>query len=229
MNTFTLSRFAPALAGKVVIPEDARFDEARRAWNLAVDQEPAAVVFPESAPDVAAAVRLAVEAGQRIAAQGTGHGAATLGPLGDTILVKTERMRGLAIDPVERIARAEAGKGIPMPLTEARTVDDVQLGPIAFWAQPLEERNRAFAALRDRCNSSDKAGLIRAIFEHRVPSQPSAASHTSSARQPLIRPRPFPHRVPVRRPVQGHLVRRSSAPASTPPPNFRHMNAGDQG
>jgi FAD binding domain len=111
MNTFTQrqSGFGPALAGKVVIPGDAGFDEARRAWNLAVDQEPAAVVFPESAHDVAAAVRLAVEAGQRIAAQGTGHGAATLGPLGDTILVKTERMRGLSIDPVERIARAEAG------------------------------------------------------------------------------------------------------------------------
>jgi hypothetical protein len=109
MNTFTQSRFSPALAGKIVIPGDARFDEARRAWNLAVDQGPAAVVFPESAPDVAAAVRLAVEAGQRIAAQGTGHGAATLGPLEDTILVKTERMRGLSVDPVERIARAEAG------------------------------------------------------------------------------------------------------------------------
>jgi hypothetical protein len=111
MNTFThpQSRFAPALAGKIVIPEDARFDEARRAWNLAVDQEPAAVVFPEAAQDVAAAVRLAVEAGQRIAAQGTGHGAATLGPLGDTILVKTERMRGISVDPVERIARVEAG------------------------------------------------------------------------------------------------------------------------
>jgi hypothetical protein len=111
MKTFThrQSGIAPALAGKIVIPEDAGFDEARRAWNLAVDQEPAAVVLPESASDVAAAVRLAVEAGRRIAAQGTGHGAATLGPLGDTILVKTERMRGLSIDPVERIARAEAG------------------------------------------------------------------------------------------------------------------------
>jgi hypothetical protein len=111
MSTFTFrqSRFAPALAGKVVMPEDAGFDEARRAWNLAVEQEPAAVVFPESARDVAAAVRLAIEAGQRVTAQGTGHGAAALGPLGGTILVKTERMRGLAIDPVERIARAEAG------------------------------------------------------------------------------------------------------------------------
>jgi FAD/FMN-containing dehydrogenase len=92
-----------------VTPDDALFDEARRAWNLVFDQEPAAVVFPESAQDLTDAVLFAAESGQRIAAQGTGHGAATLGPLDDTILIKTERMRGLTIDPVERIARAEAG------------------------------------------------------------------------------------------------------------------------
>ena len=114
MNPFTQatrrpSRLVPALAGKTVMPQDARFDQARRAWNLAVDQQPAAVIFPETAEDVAVAVRFAAERGQRVAAQGTGHGAATLGPLNDTILVKTERMRGLTIDPVERVARAEAG------------------------------------------------------------------------------------------------------------------------
>jgi FAD/FMN-containing dehydrogenase len=111
MNAFTKPARRPShLAhGKMVMPQDARFDEARRAWNLAVDQEPAAVVFPESAHDVMDAVLLAAERGQRIAAQGTGHGAAPLGPLGDTILVKTERMRGLTIDPVERVARAQAG------------------------------------------------------------------------------------------------------------------------
>jgi hypothetical protein len=42
MNTSTQGRFAPALAGKIVTLGDARFDEARRAWNLAVDQQPAA-------------------------------------------------------------------------------------------------------------------------------------------------------------------------------------------
>ncbi len=38
-----------------------------------------------------------------------------------------------------------------MPLHEALTVDDIQLGTMAFWAQPLDERDRAFAALRERC------------------------------------------------------------------------------
>jgi hypothetical protein len=35
------------------MPEHAHFDEARRAWNLAIDQRPAAVVFPEAPQDVA--------------------------------------------------------------------------------------------------------------------------------------------------------------------------------
>ena len=103
------SRLTSALEGKVVIPEDARFDKARRAWNLAIDQRPAAVAFPESPQDVAAAVEFAREFGLRVAAQGTGHNAGPLGSLEDTILLKTERMRGVSIDPARRTARVEAG------------------------------------------------------------------------------------------------------------------------
>jgi hypothetical protein len=98
-----------SLDGKMVLPSDQRFDGARRAWNLAVDQRPAAVVFPESAAEVAAAVGYAAKRGLRIAAQGTGHNAGPLGALTDTVLLRTDRMRGIWIDPVARTARAEAG------------------------------------------------------------------------------------------------------------------------
>ena len=98
-----------SLDGKVVLPGDGRFDEARRAWNLAIDQRPAAVIFPASPAVVAAAVGWAAERGLRVAAQGTGHNAGPLGSLADTVLLRTERMRGIQIDPVARTARAEAG------------------------------------------------------------------------------------------------------------------------
>jgi hypothetical protein len=93
----------------VVLPEHASFDQARRAWNLGIDQRPSSVVFPESPQDVAAGVLFARESGRRIAAQGTGHNAAPLGSLEDTILLKTERMRGVTIDPVARSVRVESG------------------------------------------------------------------------------------------------------------------------
>jgi FAD/FMN-containing dehydrogenase len=95
--------------GEVVTPGDAAWDEARRAWNLTVDQQPTAVAIPESVADVRQIVDFAREEGLRVAPQGTGHGAAALGSLEETILVKLHRLRGVEIDPERRSARVEAG------------------------------------------------------------------------------------------------------------------------
>jgi UDP-N-acetylenolpyruvoylglucosamine reductase len=97
------------LDGDVVGPGDPDWDDARLAWNLAVDQRPAAVAIPTSAEDVAAVVAFARAEGLRVAPQGTGHNAGAIGDLANTILLKTHRMRGVTIDPEARVARAEAG------------------------------------------------------------------------------------------------------------------------
>jgi FAD/FMN-containing dehydrogenase len=100
---------ADRLPGRVWMPGDDGWDDARQAWNLTVDQNPVAVVFPETADDVVEAVRLARVAGLRVAPQATGHNAPPLGPLDDAILLRTGRMRAVAVDPAARRARAEAG------------------------------------------------------------------------------------------------------------------------
>ncbi|HEX5929702.1 MAG TPA: FAD-binding oxidoreductase [Solirubrobacterales bacterium] len=98
-----------SIAGRVATPSDPDWDEARAAWNLAADQRPVAVALVESADDVAAVVSFAAEHDLRVAGQSTGHGAVPLPPLDETVLIKTERMRGIEIDPEERGARVEAG------------------------------------------------------------------------------------------------------------------------
>src|SRR5580692_6090981 len=98
-----------SIAGDVFVPGEDGYDHARQAWNLFVDQRPAAVVFAESAADVARTVKFARAQGRRIAPQGTGHGSPSLEPLEDAILLKTARMRGVEIDPATRTARVEAG------------------------------------------------------------------------------------------------------------------------
>jgi len=98
-----------SIAGHIATPDDPDWDEARAAWNLGADQRPDAVALVEGAADVAATIRFASENGLRVAAQGTGHGAAPLAPLDEAILVKTERMRGVEVDPAARTARVEAG------------------------------------------------------------------------------------------------------------------------
>lgn len=96
--------------GEVVLPGDEAWDVARRAWNLAVDQQPAAVVFPAGADDVTAVVEHAVRRGLRIAVQGTGHGAAARGgDLRATLLLNMARLTGVEIDPEARLAHVGAG------------------------------------------------------------------------------------------------------------------------
>jgi hypothetical protein len=104
-----LDALRAAIAGQVLVPGEAGYDQARQPWNLAVDLRPAVVVEAGSAADVAQAVRFARARGMRIAPQGTGHGAGPLEPLDGAMLLRTTRMRKVRIDPAARIARAEAG------------------------------------------------------------------------------------------------------------------------
>ena len=90
------------VAGEVVAPGDQGYDEARRAWDLAADQQPAVVVFAESIVDIVRAVRFASSQGLRIAPQSTGHGALPLEPLEDALLLRTSRMRRVEIFPAIR-------------------------------------------------------------------------------------------------------------------------------
>ena len=104
-----LEALRAAIAGRVFVPGQAGYDQARQAWNLAVDERPSVVVVAGSAADVAQAVRYARAHRMRIAPQGTGHGAAPLEPLDGAMLLRTTRMRQVDIDPAARTARAEAG------------------------------------------------------------------------------------------------------------------------
>jgi len=94
---------------ELITPTDARYDNARKAWNLTVDQRPAAIAMPRNADEIAGAVTRAAASGYRVAIQGTGHGAPSLGSLDGTVLVKTSAMRGVTIAPAALLARVEAG------------------------------------------------------------------------------------------------------------------------
>jgi FAD/FMN-containing dehydrogenase len=113
-----LRRLGDDLAGDIVLPGDDGWDAARQAWNLAVDQRPVAVALPESADDVVAAVDFAAKNGLRIAFNAGGHNAGPIDWTKDALLLKTERMRGIEIDPQARRARVEAGV-LAKPLAQA--------------------------------------------------------------------------------------------------------------
>ena len=104
------TRLRDLCGGAVLIAGDDGYDPARRPWNLAVAQKPAAVAYPGDADEVAALVRCAREAGLRIAVQSTGHHAGAVeGSLEDAILLRTSALRGVTVDPQKRVARVGAG------------------------------------------------------------------------------------------------------------------------
>lgn len=105
-----LDELRQRVRGAVVAPRDPDWDQARQAWNVAVDQRPALVAQPETVADVQQLVAFASAHDLRVAPQSTGHNAAALGgDLSDTLLMRLDRMRAVTVDPAARWARAEGG------------------------------------------------------------------------------------------------------------------------
>jgi FAD/FMN-containing dehydrogenase len=89
--------------------QDASWDLQRRAFNLLINQQPAGIAVPQSADDVSDVVRSAAADGKHVAAQCTGHLAAPLGSLTDTVLLRTAGLSSVEIDADARTARVGAG------------------------------------------------------------------------------------------------------------------------
>lgn len=107
-----LARLADRIAGGVFSPGEPGWDEARLAWNLAVDQRPVAVVIPGHVDDIVQTVATASALGLGVAPQGTGHNAGPLAArngLADAILLRTSELRGVQVDAEQQVARVEAG------------------------------------------------------------------------------------------------------------------------
>jgi len=100
-----------ACPGFVHLLGDPGYDAGRAGWNLAAQQRPAAVALPETVTQVTQVVRAAARAGLRVAAQNTGHAAATLVArgLGDVVLVRMGALSGVHVDPANQVARVEGG------------------------------------------------------------------------------------------------------------------------
>jgi len=98
------------MAGRVVVPRDVDWDDARQTYNLMIEQDPAVVALPADERDVAAVVKFAREQGLRIAPQATGHNAGPCGSLEGTILTRVSEFREVSID--REACRVRAGAGI---------------------------------------------------------------------------------------------------------------------
>jgi len=91
---------------------------------------PQAVVFPDSAEQVAAAVRIALEAGLPVVPRGAGTGLSggAVAQLGGVVVALTRMTRILEIDPADRVAVVEPGV-VNLDLSAAADVHGLYYAP----------------------------------------------------------------------------------------------------
>lgn len=104
-----IEQLRQAIAGEVVLPTDAAYDQARRVWNGTIDKRPAAIVFCTNSGDVVHAVTFARSRGLLVAVRSGGHNVAGLSVCDDGMVIDLSRMKKIVVDAGRRVARAEAG------------------------------------------------------------------------------------------------------------------------
>ncbi len=105
----TLETLRAALRGQLILPDDLEFESARRLWNGVFDKCPALIVRCVETADVITAVNFAREHQLRVAVRGGGHSAAGHSMSEGGMTIDLSGMKSISVDPVTRVARAEAG------------------------------------------------------------------------------------------------------------------------
>jgi FAD/FMN-containing dehydrogenase len=104
-----IAGLAASLRGRVLGPGDDGFPEACALWNGMVTRRPRLVVKPTGAADVSATVKFARAHGLPLSVRGGGHNVAGNALCDGGVAIDLSGMRGVRVDPVRRIARAEGG------------------------------------------------------------------------------------------------------------------------
>jgi FAD/FMN-containing dehydrogenase len=102
-------RFAAGLRGRLVLPEDSAYEEARAVWNGMIDRYPAMIAQCEDERDVIQSVRFAREHGLLVSVRGGGHNVAGHATNDGGIVIDLSSMKRVEVDADRRTVRAQGG------------------------------------------------------------------------------------------------------------------------
>ncbi|MGH2935988.1 MAG: FAD-binding oxidoreductase [Gaiellaceae bacterium] len=106
---FSIAQLRAGLAGPVLGPDDAAYDEARHVFLPSADRRPAAIVRPVDAGEVSRVVSLAHDAGVELAVRGGGHSSAGHSTSEGGVVLDLRGLATLEIDDDGRVAHAAGG------------------------------------------------------------------------------------------------------------------------
>ena len=109
VSDLSVSHLRSEVEGDVIGPENAAYEDARRAVFTGFDRRPAAVVRAADAADVARVVTVARETGAELAVRGGGHSRAGHSTSEGGIVLDLSAMSAVEVDADGRAAWAETG------------------------------------------------------------------------------------------------------------------------
>jgi hypothetical protein len=95
--------------GRLIGPEDADYDDARRIYNAMFDKRPGLIARCANAEDVAKAIAFARRQDLPLAVRGGGHNGAGLGTVDDGVVIDLSLLKDIDVDPQARTVRVGGG------------------------------------------------------------------------------------------------------------------------
>jgi UDP-N-acetylenolpyruvoylglucosamine reductase len=109
INPTLLQDLKAGLHGQLIVPGDDAYESARRVWNGMIDKHPGLIVRCADVSDVVRCIQFARSQQLPVAIRGGGHSYAGKGTCDDGLVIDLSPMKQVRLDPVKRIAQAQAG------------------------------------------------------------------------------------------------------------------------
>ena len=132
MHTTTSAAFRSpdtldGVTGRVIVPDDPAYDQARTVFYGGIDKRPAAIVRVENVSDVQRVIEVARVAGHELAVRSGGHSIVGHSTTDGGIVIDLRSMSKIEIDDAGQTAWVEAGANA-LQVTEATTAHGLVVG-----------------------------------------------------------------------------------------------------
>jgi FAD/FMN-containing dehydrogenase len=109
LSETNIANLKASLRGKVVLPGDKDYDEARKVYNGMIDRRPRLIAYCADVADVITAVNFGRENKLLISIRGGGHNAGGLGVCDDGLVIDLSSIRYTRVDPVAKTVLVGGG------------------------------------------------------------------------------------------------------------------------
>lgn len=109
LNTSLIEEFTSKIRGKIILPGDAAYEDARKVYNAMINKHPGMIVKCVDVADVMHAVNFGRENNLLVAVRGGGHNGGGLGLCDDGMVIDLSGIKFVRVDTAEKTVRVGGG------------------------------------------------------------------------------------------------------------------------